>query len=304
LVSFAIPAYNHEAFVGETLRSILDQDYPNIEVVVVDDGSADRTLEIVRKTLAASPRPSTVLTQPNQGTGKTLQRAYAATQGEFVWLFSSDDVVLAGAVRKQVEAMQAKRLGARYGASIHFLPDGKEHTPPIERAIAGLEQGRLFEAACLSVSGMPLVQAGLFRRSVLESIGGLDHGYTLEDWPIFLFVAKSGTPVEVVRDPMIRYRVHPANTTRDYRRTMAIQAQVVEGMAPRRLRRRALANVYLQNAEGLAHQGKPYRDVLVKGTILRPHPLRLGAFLLRRGYARLSPRLQRSVSKALGWGSS
>jgi glycosyltransferase involved in cell wall biosynthesis len=84
LVSILIPAYNAEPWIADTIRSALAQDWPRKEIVVVDDGSRDRTLAIARE---FAGREVAVVTQENQGAAAARNRAYAACQGDYIqWL--------------------------------------------------------------------------------------------------------------------------------------------------------------------------------------------------------------------------
>src|SRR4051794_28277766 len=91
LVSTIIPVFNGEALIGEAIESALRQTYPNIEVIVVDDGSTDRTLEVIQA-LAASDSRIRVIQQANGGVARARNRAIAAARGEFIAPLDADDL--------------------------------------------------------------------------------------------------------------------------------------------------------------------------------------------------------------------
>jgi GT2 family glycosyltransferase len=103
LVSVIIPVYNCERFVAEALRSVLAQDYPNLEVIVVDDGSTDATVSIVE---SLGPRIR-LLRQRNLGPAAARNRAVQASAGEYLAFLDGDDAWLPGKVSAQVEFAQA-----------------------------------------------------------------------------------------------------------------------------------------------------------------------------------------------------
>jgi glycosyltransferase involved in cell wall biosynthesis len=108
LVSILIPAYNAEPWIGDTIRSARAQTWPRKEIIVVDDGSRDRTLSIARK--FASKNVS-VVTQENQGAAAARNCALALSQGEFIQWLDADDLLAPDKIAKQVEA--SNRCGSK-----------------------------------------------------------------------------------------------------------------------------------------------------------------------------------------------
>ena len=103
LVSVLISAYNHEAYVQETIRSIINQTYENIELIIIDDGSKDKTSEKIEDLLdECSKRFQRVVfqKQENAGTCISLNRLIALAQGKFAYLIASDDLAKPTAIEK------------------------------------------------------------------------------------------------------------------------------------------------------------------------------------------------------------
>lgn len=101
LVSIITPAYNRAGFLDETIQSVLGQDYPNIEYLVLDDGSKDNTQEVLRR-YEGKLRWET---HPNMGETRTVNKGFEMTKGEIVCVVNSDDPLLPGAVRAGVETL-------------------------------------------------------------------------------------------------------------------------------------------------------------------------------------------------------
>jgi glycosyltransferase involved in cell wall biosynthesis len=101
LVSILIPAYNAERWIGDTIRSALAQTWPNKEIIIVDDGSRDRTLEIAQG--FASPEVL-VVTQQNQGAAAARNRALELYQGDYVQWLDADDLLSPNKIASQMEA--------------------------------------------------------------------------------------------------------------------------------------------------------------------------------------------------------
>ena len=90
LVSILVPAYNAESWLAETLRSALAQTWPRLEVIVVDDGSKDRTLEVARTFESNKVK---VVTQPNMGAPGTRNKAFDHAQGTYIQWLDADDLL-------------------------------------------------------------------------------------------------------------------------------------------------------------------------------------------------------------------
>jgi GT2 family glycosyltransferase len=164
LVTIITPAYNRADLIAETIDSVLAQDYPRIEYIVIDDGSKDDTLSVINRYDGRLRWE----TQANSGEAATVNRGLALATGEIVGIVNSDDPLLPGAVRRLVEA-----LAARPDAVVAY-PDWQvidEHgrvletfaTPEFPGAVENI---RLH----LCVPG----PAAFFRRSLVERIGGRD----------------------------------------------------------------------------------------------------------------------------------
>ena len=106
LVSILIPSFNAERWIKQTLESAIGQDYPHKEVIIVDDGSTDRTLEIVRTYVSRSVH---VITQPNAGGPAARNRGLAHAQGEYVQWLDHDDLLAPSKISNQIDEWERVR---------------------------------------------------------------------------------------------------------------------------------------------------------------------------------------------------
>jgi glycosyltransferase involved in cell wall biosynthesis len=106
LVSVLIPAFNAEAFIADTLKSALDQTWRNLEIIVVDDGSTDRTLAVAREFATKSVR---VISQDHQGAAAARNHALAVSQGDYIQWLDADDLMSADKIAKQMLALRQYR---------------------------------------------------------------------------------------------------------------------------------------------------------------------------------------------------
>jgi glycosyl transferase family 2 len=173
LVSVLIPTYNGEPFIAETIRSVLDQTLSDFELIVGDDGSRDRTVEIVRDLTAGDPRAQTLVYDRNIGSFNSVNRLYGLARGRYVKYLLQDDLLaptaletLAGALEAHPRAVLATSRRMLIDDAGHRLPDGA-HTAPLSQqpgVIAGRELGDFVLANMLNVIGE--LSTALFRRGL------------------------------------------------------------------------------------------------------------------------------------------
>nr|WP_240481087.1 glycosyltransferase [Ectothiorhodospira sp. BSL-9] len=126
-VSILIPSYNTAQFISESINSVLDQDYPNKEVIVIDDGSTDETLNI----LAAYGDRIRVIQQGNQGAAVARNRGLDVAQGHYIAFLDSDDIWLPAKLSTQIAYLEAHpEIGLVYSRWQTWKPDAKGRFPP------------------------------------------------------------------------------------------------------------------------------------------------------------------------------
>lgn len=214
LVSVVIPSFNHAPFVAESIRSVLDQSYANLEIIIVDDGSTDGTPDVVRG--ISDPRIHLEVLPENRGAVTALNMAIARARGEFVCMLSSDDYFLPAKVERQVAFMnEHPDCAATFGLP-RFI-DERGAPLPSERAfnrdvfstpIVDDFQGRddwlryfFFSGNCLC---HPTVMA---RREIYSRVGLFDSRFAnlpdLDMWVRLVFTHK----IHVAPDALIAMRM-------------------------------------------------------------------------------------------------
>lgn len=130
LVSILIPAYNAQNWVAETIKSALAQTWPNIEIVIVDDGSTDQTLSVVK---GFESKQVIVSSQANQGAAATRNTAFSLCHGDYIQWLDADDLIAPDKIEQQMSALsraKGKRtlLSSAYG-SFFFRPSHAKFKP-------------------------------------------------------------------------------------------------------------------------------------------------------------------------------
>lgn len=168
LVTIVTPSYNQGRFLEATLRSVLEQDYPNIEYFVVDGASTDNSVEIIRR---YADRLAWWVSEKDSGQSEAINKGLRRARGEIVAWLNSDDVYLPGAISAAVAAFRAHpEAGVVYGDALSIDAEGKPFN--IMRA----RQYSLVDLLAFDIICQP---AAFMRRSVLEQTGYLDPTYHL-----------------------------------------------------------------------------------------------------------------------------
>lgn len=249
-VSVCIPAYNHEQFLIQTVESIWNNGYPNVEIVVIDDCSTDKTYENLKLLVERSPVPLIARqNERNIGPARTLNRCTNIATGEFLVLFSSDDWFLAGRLKKQVDFLcNNQHVEIVYSNGTIGNPADesgqKIHGDEII-AILNKSSHDIYEHL-LTHKNRIFLQTAMVRKSAFLAAGGFDDGMIADDWVfnirIFRWLQSSRRHAFLDIDAF-SYRLHPQQCTRNYERQFLAKFQVVEQYTPPQYQIEALTNI-------------------------------------------------------------
>jgi glycosyltransferase involved in cell wall biosynthesis len=199
-VSVVIPAYNAEKYIAETLQSVFDQTYGNYEVVVVDDGSQDGTLELLQ---SYAPKIR-VFSKPNGGPASARNVAIQNSDGELIAFLDSDDIWFKDKLEVQVQFLcENPAVGLTYSEALMVGQDAGESA---EHKI-GFTESPTF---CKLLYGDFIPNSTvMIRRPCVEKVGLLDESKELiaaEDYEYWLRIAKL-FPIAGISCPLAYYRV-------------------------------------------------------------------------------------------------
>ncbi len=207
LISIIIPNYNRGDIVAETVQNMLDQDYSNKEVIVVDDGSTDNSIEVLK----VFGNQITVLRQKNQGPGAARNLGLSVANGKYIQFMDSDDIASKNKLSCQVSILEKEKSDGAYSPWGKFEIRGKEITliGPILQSDK-LTTTRMKTAL---LNGWSIVlQMFLFKRSVLDRVGPLrtDINY-LEDMDYFIRILMHGASFSFSDEALTIYRNNSEN---------------------------------------------------------------------------------------------
>ena len=215
LVTVIIASYNHGRYIEESILSVLNQTYENIELLVVDDGSSDDSVERINVLQAQYGFDFRV--QQNQGLTNTLNSAIARSKGSLIVPFGSDDVMLPERIATQVAYMDGKPEVGICAGNIELI-DADGNLYPEKRQHRDVPFRRLdFDDMFLERKPYPPAPTLMIRREALDKVGGFDPSIRLEDLLIELKVTHAGYFIDGLNVLMARYRKHATNSYKNHR---------------------------------------------------------------------------------------
>lgn len=213
LVSIFVPSYNHARYIERCVASVLNQTYPAIELIVIDDGSSDDSPAILAR--LAQAHGFRLETQANQGLAATLNRGLALANGKYFCPLGSDDIMLPEKTALQVAYMEAHPEVACCGTNVLAVDENdrpltrhQRHNPARIMDFDDIFTNR--QRAIASSSAM-------LRTAVLRELGGYDTEIRLEDFALWLKLTHCGHRIGALEEVALHYRKHNTNSYRNLR---------------------------------------------------------------------------------------
>ncbi|HWQ34197.1 MAG TPA: glycosyltransferase [Blastocatellia bacterium] len=204
LISIIIPCYNQAQYLSEAIESSLRQDYPKVEVIVVNDGSTDNTAEVAARYPAVR-----CITQSNQGLSAARNAGLNDSRGSFLVFLDADDRLLPHALSTGYRMLQAHPDCAFvYGNYLCMAADGSPLPPPIFRTESDVYAG------LLKRNFISMHATVMYQRAVFEAVGSFDpRCRAAEDYEMYLRIVRQ-FPICYHPEPVAEYRHHPESMTK------------------------------------------------------------------------------------------
>lgn len=228
LVSVFMPTYHHAAFIDEAIQSVVDQDYPNLEVVVGDDGSTDGTAERVADWARRYPTRVVNASGPHLGIVANHNRVLRACRGKYMAHTSGDDVFLPGKVAAQVMLMESDDSLVMCG---HHIEAFDSDTGRVLYSTMDTMKLTTGHGANQYVSKMQLFPgiSTFLRRSAVPANGYSESAGIVSDFKFMADVLATGGRYAFIDRVLARYRVHQASISSQATTKAEVSRQYLDG---------------------------------------------------------------------------
>lgn len=216
MVSILVANYNNGRFIAETLESAMTQTYPNLEVVVADDGSTDDSVRVIEDFMASHPtaRVKFFRNDDNKGCGRVKRQCIEKSEGRYFCFLDPDDTIVPEAVETLMQGFKDHpECGIVY--CTHYLCNEKLEPQGVSEYPGTIPEGQ----SHLTSTGGHISALALCRREIYDKTSGIDASYWVaEDQDLYLKMEEQA-PVFFVNRPMYYYRKHDHNTSWSERKT-------------------------------------------------------------------------------------
>jgi glycosyltransferase involved in cell wall biosynthesis len=213
-VSVGVPSYNYSKYIIETLNSVVDQTYSNIELIIVDDCSTDNSVEVINEWIAAykGERQITfIVNAVNMGVTKACNIILQHASGKYITWLDSDDLIFPDKVEKQVEVLEMAGSNTGFIYSNVNIIDAKgmiidnDYMLTIGYDYKKMPTGNVFEML-FDFNFVPALSI-LANVACVKAVGGFDDNVALHDYYIWLMLSKK-YEVAYIPENMASYRIH------------------------------------------------------------------------------------------------
>ncbi len=207
LVSVIIPAYNAEKYIERTIHSALLQDYENLEIIVIDDGSTDNTADVVKK-LAEKDRRLKYVHQQNGGVSSARNHGYKFSKGEYLAFLDADDIWLPDNVSKKLAHLQDNPDVGLVHSDALLIDENDNSLNEVKKGKSGwvLDDLLSWNETCI-----PAPSSIIVKREVIDSVGGFDTSLSTAADQEFFFRVASKYKIGRVEEVTWQYRIHSQN---------------------------------------------------------------------------------------------
>lgn len=223
LVSVVIPCYNHENFVQDSIQSVIDQTYDNIELIVIDDGSKDNSVLKIQEMIAACKERFVRFEfkyRENKGLCATLNEALQWSDGEYFSPLASDDIALSHKTSYLVDKIHNSDYAVVFGNVAKI-----GNIVAVEKEIKQTEH--TFDELFMQIN-IPFAPAALLKTHELKAIGGYCESVKLEDWYMWLKLTNRSKALVSFNEVVCLYRRHDNNITNNINYMHFAREQIIE----------------------------------------------------------------------------
>ena len=202
-ISVITPSYNQGIYIEETIQSVLNQNYPNLEYIIIDGGSNDSTVEVIKK---YESKIDFWVSEKDKGQADAINRGFAKATGDILCWLNSDDYFFPETLKYVASQLNIEKKEILFGEVDHiFEPD---------KAVKHSNVKNKFDNYNLELYDFIIQPGSFWTKKVWESTGVVDEKlHFVFDWEWFLRAKKNNTEFKYSNKVMSMYRVHDAHKT-------------------------------------------------------------------------------------------
>lgn len=212
LVSFLVPSYNHDKYVATCVRSVIDQDYPNIELIIIDDGSTDDSVKTIAGMAEACKSRFVRFefrSRENLGVSATINEALEWSKGKYFSAIASDDVLKPNKTSSLVSQIEGEEDVAGVFSGCEVI----DHSGAVVKLCKPPPTYHTFDDIIFCRHTV-ISPSQLLRLDLVRATGGYPEDINIEDWYMWLALTQRGLKLKVVSDPLVQYRQHDSNSSK------------------------------------------------------------------------------------------
>lgn len=243
-VTYVITSFNHKKYIKNTIDSILNQTYRNIELIVCDDCSTDGSIPFLEE-YSVQKGFLFYKNSCNIGASRTTQRLIELATGEYICFIASDDWIKPDKVEKQVAIMVEKQLDGVFSPIIKYFEEADHYEEQESSGIAKIVNGgKTLQHIYETGIGGGLIQSGMFKTEAVKKIGFLE-GYKSDDFLFQIRFLQAGYKVGYLNEALVYYRIHSNNSHADVMYCLEeLELPVIRDFIPEKYRAKREAGAY------------------------------------------------------------
>jgi len=225
-VSVCIPNYNNEKYIGDAIKSVLNQTFSDLELIIIDNDSTDNSLEVANE--FKDSRIKIIRNSTNIGMTKNWNKCVSKSSGEYIIILHSDDFFAPDIVEKEVKILEENsNVGMVHTGAVILNELSKTHQNCLNYEESYIKNG--IEQFKMNIQGNRIYcPTVMVRRECYDTLGVFDDNFQYcPDWEMWLRIALK-FDVAYISQPLLHYRVHGDNTTFSFNKTYNINLGAIE----------------------------------------------------------------------------
>ncbi|MCL5768205.1 glycosyltransferase [Acinetobacter sp. ANC5681] len=213
LVTIAIPCYNHEQYVQDSIQSIIDQSYSNIELIIIDDGSKDNSVLKIQELISICINRFSRFEfryRENKGLCNTLNEALKWANGEYFCTLASDDMIQPEKIELQIQALREYPEAIACFGGVNIID---KHNKIIDQRVRSFKK-TCFSEIFLNQHDLP-ASSQMIDTATLQTVGGFNPQTKIEDWDLLLRLSNLDKEIIYIPYPLVNYRSHDENMSKN-----------------------------------------------------------------------------------------